>query len=86
VLDQDPDLVVLVSREQVEYRTHETMPWEGRLYEAVREAGMARIAVMSFSPRSHLWVMGDPGSEIARYVAREMRKLVAERERAAGGE
>ncbi len=86
VLDQDPDLVVLVSREQVDYRTHETVPWEGRLYEAVREAGMARIAVISFSPRSHLWVMGDSRSEIARYLARQMRKLMAERERAVGNE
>jgi hypothetical protein len=85
VLDQGPDLVVLVSREQVDYRTHETVPWEDRLYRAVREAGMARIAVISFSPRSHLWVMGDPRSEISRYLAREMRKLMAEREQAGDG-
>lgn len=84
VLGRNPDLVVLVSREQLEYRTHETMPWEGRLFAAVRAAGMTRIAVMSFSPRSHLWVMGDPQSEVARYVGREMRKLMQERRRAGG--
>jgi hypothetical protein len=84
VLERDPDLVVLVSREQLEYQTHETMPWEGRLFEAVRAAGMTRIAVMSFSPRSHLWVMGDAQSEVARYVGREMRKLMQERRRAGG--
>jgi hypothetical protein len=79
VLEQSPALVVLVSREQLKYRTHDTMPWEGRLFEAVSAAGMTRIAVMSFSPRSHLWVMGDPQSEVARYLGREMRKLMEER-------
>ena len=54
VLAQKPDLVILVSRKQLEYETHETMPWEGRLFASVRAAGMARIAVMSFSLRSHL--------------------------------
>jgi hypothetical protein len=84
VLQQDPDLVILASGKQIQYETHETMPWEDRLFDAVRAAGMTRIAVMSFSPRSHLWVMGDPESEIARYLAREMRKLMAERQRTGG--
>ena len=84
VLAQNPDLVVLVSRKQLDYETHETMPWEGRLFESVRAAGMTRIAVMGFSPRSHLWIMGDPHSEIAGYVAREMRQLMKERKHPPG--
>jgi len=75
-LDQQPDLVVIVSSRQQEFRATEFFPREDDFYAPIQRAGFKRLAIMTFSIQSHLWIMGDPESDVGRYVRNEVGKLV----------
>jgi hypothetical protein len=83
VLAANPDLIILTSLEPRQYAAHETFPWESELYEAVIASGRVRVGVMSFSPRSYLWLMADPDSAVAHHVSGELRALMRKRSEAA---
>ena len=68
VLDQDPDLVAVVSEQGREFRAHWANRHDGPLFEAARARGMEPAVILSFSARSFLYLMAQPGSEITRYL------------------
>ncbi|MFT3775378.1 MAG: hypothetical protein QM820_59285 [Minicystis sp.] len=63
VLDQGPDVIVLLSRSG---RAYEPMiGWEKDLYDAARARGLAEVKTLAFAPDSyHLLVLAVPGSPI----------------------
>jgi hypothetical protein len=75
-LDQRPDLVVLVSERRREFRATEFFPREVDFADPVKAAGYQLLAVMPFSLKSYLWIMGDPESDIGRHVRAEVAKLI----------
>jgi arabinofuranosyltransferase len=70
VLDQRPDLVVVVSEQGREFHAHWANRHDGPLFEACRARGMQPAVILTFSARSFLYVMAQPGSEIARHLQR----------------
>jgi hypothetical protein len=68
VLDQNPDLVAVVSEQGSEFRAHWANRHDGALFEAARARGMEPAVILTFSARSYLYLMADPGSGIARYL------------------
>ena len=75
-LDQQPDLVVIVSNRRGDYRATQFFPREDDYYAPIQRAGFRRLAVMAFSLESYLWIMGDPNSDVGRYVTKEVGKRV----------
>jgi hypothetical protein len=70
VLDQHPDLVVVISEQGREFHAHWANRHDGPLFEACRARGMQPAVILSFSARSFLYLMAQPGSEIARHLQR----------------
>jgi len=77
-LDQQPDLIVIVSRRQHDYRATQFFPREDDFYAPIQRAGFKRLATMAFSLESYLWIMGDPESAVGRHVRDEVGKLLKE--------
>ena len=78
-LDYDsikPDLIVIVSSRQRDYLATKFFPREDDYYAPIQRAGFTRLAVMTFSLESYLWIMGNPDSDVGRYVRTETAKLV----------
>lgn len=71
VLDQNPDVVAVVSDQGREFHAHWANRHDGPLFEAARARGMQPAVILTFSARSFLYLMAQPGSEIARYLQRE---------------
>ncbi len=70
VLDQDPDLVALVSTRPREFRAHWANPHDPGLYEACLAEGRRPAVILTFSAASFLWVMTRPDSDIERWLRR----------------
>jgi hypothetical protein len=70
VLDQHPDLVVVVSEQGREFHPHWANRHDGPLFEACRARGMQPAVILTFSASSFLYLMAQPGSEIARHLQR----------------
>ncbi len=70
VLDQDPDLVAVVSEQGREFHAHWANRHDGPLFEAARARGMEPAVILTFSARSFLFLMARPESDIARYLQR----------------
>jgi hypothetical protein len=71
VLDQNPDVVAVVSDQGREFHAHWANRHDGPLFEAARARDMQPAVILTFSARSFLYLMAQPGSEIARYLQRE---------------
>jgi len=78
VLSRRPDLVVLVSQRADRFIPNVWFPWETKLYEAVRQAGMRRLGLVPFSAACHLWIMGIPDSPIGLYLRQLVERRKAE--------
>jgi len=70
VLDQNPDVVAVVSDQGREFHAHWANRHDGPLFETARARGMQPAVILTFSARSFLYLMAQPGSEIARYLQR----------------
>jgi hypothetical protein len=70
VLDQDPDLVAVVSEQGPEFHAHWANRHDGPLFEAARARGMQPAVILTFSAQSFLYLMAQPDSDIARYLQR----------------
>ncbi len=68
VFSHNPDVVVLISQGADEFTPR--LEWEQALYEACRQHGLAKIAVVPFNYYD-LWVMAAPDSPIAAYLQGE---------------
>ena len=68
VLDQDPDLVALVSTRSREFRAHWANPHDPALYQACAAEGRRPAVILTFSAASYLWVMTRPGSEVETFL------------------
>ena len=67
-LDQHPDLVIIVSKRYREFRASRFFPREDDFYAPLQVAGFEKLAVIPFSIDSHLWIMGNPDSDVGRHV------------------
>ncbi len=68
VLDQQPDLLVLISSSQDEFRAR--LEWEVGLLGDARARGMKRVGVVTYLPGSYyLWLLAKPGSDVADLIA-----------------
>lgn len=68
VLDQQPDLLVLISSSRDEFEPH--LEWETGLLREARERGYERIGALTYMPGSYyLWLMAQPGSDVARKLS-----------------
>ncbi len=70
VLDQNPDLVAVVSEQGHEFHAHWANRHDGPLFDAARARGMQPAVILAFSARSFLFLMARPDSDIARYLQR----------------
>jgi arabinofuranosyltransferase len=70
VLDQRPDVVGVVSDKGPEFHAHWANRHDGPLFEAALAHGMKPAVILAFSARSYLYLMAQPDSDIARYLAR----------------
>jgi arabinofuranosyltransferase len=70
VLEQNPDLVALVSVRPREFRAHWANRHDPGLYEACIAEGRRPAVILTFSAASYLWVMTRPGSEIESWLRR----------------
>lgn len=68
VLDQDPDLVALVSTRPREFRAHWANRHDPGLYEACLADGRRPAVILTFSAASYLWVMTRPESDIEGWL------------------
>ncbi len=70
VLDQEPDLVALVSEQAREFHAHWANRHDPALFEACRARGLRPAVILTFSAKSFLYVMARPDSEIEAYLRR----------------
>jgi hypothetical protein len=70
VLDQRPDLLAVVSEQGREFHAHWANRHDAPLFEAARARGMQPAVILTFSARSFVFLMAQPGSEIYRYLQR----------------
>ncbi len=70
VLDQDPDLVGVVSEQAREFHAHRANRHDPGLFDACRARGWRPAVILTFSARSFLWLMAEPESDIERYLQR----------------
>ena len=70
VLDQDPDLVGVVSTRPREFQAHWANPHDPGLYAACVAEGRRPAVILTFSAASTLWVMTRPGSPIETALRR----------------
>jgi hypothetical protein len=62
VLDQQPDLVAVVSEQGREFHAHWANRHDGPLFEACRARGMQPAVILTFSARSFLYLMAQPAA------------------------
>jgi hypothetical protein len=70
VLDQSPDLVIVVSSQAQEFEAHWANRHDGALFDASRARGMRPAVILTFSAASYLFVLARPDSEIETYLRR----------------
>src|SRR5262249_28769877 len=70
VLDQDPDLVAVVSEQGREFHAHWANRHDGPLFEAARARGLQPAVILTFSARSFLYLLAQPESDVARHLKR----------------